>query len=135
MDIPRPFFFMQFANSASFGWQGASFGRMPHGLQKMRGMGYQFLGCTWVASGKNNLHISSGSTTQRIMSTYSTASVLSVQCIIPKTARLFSVSKSTSKRAKTSQGKLEVGAFKSIPPVTTFAFDANIPIKQTRQRQ
>ena len=27
-----------------------SCGRIPQGLQKMRGMGYQFLGCTWLAA-------------------------------------------------------------------------------------
>jgi len=41
---------MQFAKSASFGWQGTFSGSFPQGRQKIRGMGYQFFGCTWLAA-------------------------------------------------------------------------------------
>lgn len=54
MDIPRPFFFIQFAKSASLGWHGTSFGNIPQGLQKIRGIGYQFFGWTAVAATYSN---------------------------------------------------------------------------------
>lgn len=41
----------------------------------------------------------------------------------------------TSQRTQASQSQLKVSAFKSITPVTTFAFDTHIPIQQARQRQ
>ncbi len=47
---PRPFFFMQLAKSASFGWQGTFSGSFPHGRQNTSGIGYQFFACTWFAA-------------------------------------------------------------------------------------